>query len=101
MICRLLVADHCGAGEPSHFDIPHRRLTEEELVLAVELTPTLIAHFASRARSRLLEGEIGKAHVLNPVTYAPPMPSSSLKKKKTNNIARPSPPRCRQHKHLA
>ena len=46
----LLVADHCGAGEPTHFDVPHRRLTEEALVLAVELTRTLIADFGRRAR---------------------------------------------------
>ncbi len=47
---RLLVADHFGAGEPTHFDIPHRRLTEEALVLAVELTRALIADFERRAR---------------------------------------------------
>jgi len=27
----LLVADHCGAGESTHFDVPHRRLTKEAL----------------------------------------------------------------------
>ena len=50
MICRLLVADNCRVGEPTHFDIPHRRLTEEALVLAVELTRALIADFERRAR---------------------------------------------------
>src|ERR1700684_824844 len=47
---RLLVADHCGAGESTHFDVPHRRLTKEALVLAVELTRALIADFERRAR---------------------------------------------------
>jgi hypothetical protein len=47
----LSVADHCGAGEPTHFDVPHRRLTEEAPVLAVELTRTPIAYFERRARS--------------------------------------------------
>ena len=50
MICRLLVADHCGAGQPTHFDVPHRRLTEEALVLAVKLTRALMADFERRAR---------------------------------------------------
>jgi hypothetical protein len=50
MIRRLLVADHCRAGEPTHFDVPHRRLTEEALVLAVELTRTLIADFERHTR---------------------------------------------------
>ena len=45
-----LIADHCGAGQSSHFDVPHRRLTEEALVLAIELTRTLIADFERRAR---------------------------------------------------
>jgi len=46
----LLFADHCGAGEPTHFDVPHRRLTEEAIVLAVDLTRTLIADFERRTR---------------------------------------------------
>jgi len=45
-----LVADDCGAGEPTHFDVSHRRLTEEALILGVELTRTLIADFERRAR---------------------------------------------------
>src|SRR6266403_1470986 len=44
----LLIADHCGVGDPTHFDIPHRRLTEEALVLPVELARALIAHFERR-----------------------------------------------------
>src|SRR5258708_34596853 len=47
---RLLVADHCGAGESTHFDIPHRRLTKEGLVFPVELTRALIADFERPAR---------------------------------------------------
>ena len=42
-LARLLVAVYRGAGEPPHFDVPHRRLTKEALVFAVELTRTLIA----------------------------------------------------------
>ena len=49
-LARLLVAVHRGAGEPPHFDVPHRRLTKEALVFAVELTRTLIADFERRAR---------------------------------------------------
>jgi hypothetical protein len=45
----LLVADHCGTGEPTRINVPHRRLTEEALILAVELTRTLIAGFERRA----------------------------------------------------
>jgi hypothetical protein len=47
------VANRCSACEPTGFDVAHRRLAEEALVLAVELTRALIAHFEGCARRML------------------------------------------------
>jgi hypothetical protein len=44
----LSVANCCGLGEPTRFDIAHRWLAEEASVLAVELTRAFITDFERR-----------------------------------------------------
>jgi hypothetical protein len=58
----LLVADHYGAGQPTYFDVPHRRLTEEALSWLLAKKPWIVPIPGTTELHRL-EKNLGAANL--------------------------------------